>query len=653
MPSGQIVAAATALIFLGLPITYVAAADTGISAACGKANALALTTAPKVKLCESGVASAVSGTGPWTWDCADAKSGARAQCKAAQVPILCAKGVDIEPCSATLTPAAAWTPPPDPFRTVFYHTVHASFWAQLADDETGASPTPRELAIASLQQNFAAIKALGFDTVTLGLPDSGGWPSGYSGGFSYDPRNPAAAQPGFAVAQEIALRIADANHLKVIFSISFDPYRFSSDGRLAWAGLADEYGLTSKPRGAYDFIHCLIEPNLYYGEQRTSKLATIGLTDGPTRSLIGDPRIIGWELSAEWNRQVVNAETGVGTQQRGFQKYWNFFSTLIHDHGAHNAFAGTYLIGSPDAVRSAYKQLENVKAFKQWFARNSGLVQPDLVGLEFYGGSEASGYDLGTLSQDLDKMIDAMETADPKINGDFPIPANKIYLGEGNANQAAQPGVNQYFQDIFQVLTDRGLAGIKFFVSDALANKTIDGKPTLVAAQPSFDLFDTTYTARGTRKFASSLPLGVVWHWGPNLGGSYADPTTYRTSETVAEASYGQWTYVRPTRQGLWIQQAIANHTDGRNLRFYANPNPAGASGPSTLHWDLSHMPNVRTVAIREGSAPEMLLARKLTVPYPSGFAITVPSSGSEKYTLIDTTGGTQGVLAVTTIEAR
>src|ERR1700722_20386385 len=40
-----------------------------------------------------------------------------------------------------------------PFHTVYYHTVQGSFWAQLADD-TGASPTPRQLAIASVNNNF-------------------------------------------------------------------------------------------------------------------------------------------------------------------------------------------------------------------------------------------------------------------------------------------------------------------------------------------------------------------------------------------------------------------------------------------------------------------------------------------------------------------
>ena len=265
----------------------------------------------------------------------------------------------------------------EPFRSVYYHRLQGSFWAQLADD-TGTAPTPRELAMASIQDNFKAMKAVGFDTVTIGLPDSDNWVSQHGGGFSYDPKNPAAARPQFAVAQEIVLRIADANHLKVIFAIGFSEYRRSSDGRPAWAGLADEYDSTTSPKGAFNYIHCLIDPTGYYGALSTTKLSTVGLADGPVRSHVGDERVVGWNLSGEWNVNVVNATAKTHPNEHVFKKYWNFFYGLVHYHGANNAFAGTYLIGQP-AGGSA--QVANIKAFKQWFAPGSGIREPDLIGL--------------------------------------------------------------------------------------------------------------------------------------------------------------------------------------------------------------------------------------------------------------------------------
>ena len=150
-----------------------------------------------------------------------------------------------------------------------------------------------------MNNNFKAIKALGFDTVTLSLPDNDGWPSQHGGGFGYDPANAVATRPQYAVAEEIVVRLAAADGLKVIFEIAPSNYRFSTDGRPAWVGLADQYDSTSNPPGAFNFIQSLINPTLYYGVQNTTKLSTVGIKDGPTRSFIGDTRIIGWQLYAE------------------------------------------------------------------------------------------------------------------------------------------------------------------------------------------------------------------------------------------------------------------------------------------------------------------------------------------------------------------
>jgi hypothetical protein len=50
--------------------------------ACGSANGMALTNAPLTNLCSSGTASAVTGTGPWTWSCSGSHGGSIAQCSA-------------------------------------------------------------------------------------------------------------------------------------------------------------------------------------------------------------------------------------------------------------------------------------------------------------------------------------------------------------------------------------------------------------------------------------------------------------------------------------------------------------------------------------------------------------------------------------------
>jgi hypothetical protein len=49
---------------------------------CGAVNGQALSVAPTGNLCSAGVASAVSGSGPWTWSCAGSNGGATASCSA-------------------------------------------------------------------------------------------------------------------------------------------------------------------------------------------------------------------------------------------------------------------------------------------------------------------------------------------------------------------------------------------------------------------------------------------------------------------------------------------------------------------------------------------------------------------------------------------
>lgn len=535
----------------------------------------------------------------------------------------------------------------EPFHSVYYHRMQGSFWAQLADD-TGVSPTPRELAIASIQDNFKAIRSLGFDTVTITLTDSDHWESQHGGGFSYDPKNPADAKPQFAVAQEIVLRLAEANQLKVIFAIELSEYRRSSDGGPDTKGLADEYDSTSVQKGAYDYIHCLFDPTAYYGNLSTTKLSTVGLADVPVRSHIGDPRIIGWNFAGEWNVNVKNPISNVCTHEHIFKKYWNFFYDLVHHNGANNAFAGTYLIGQPAGGNA---QVKNVKAFKQWFAPGSGIKEPDLIGVEFYG---YAGYDLSLIYKDLDLVVGAMENDDSsQFHNDFTIPPDRIFLGEGSTIQTAAPAINQYFQEVVQLLTDRGLRGIQFWVTDTLGDKKNDqGQPTLAAVTLGYDLFETTFSPVGIRKY-TGLPLGVSWHGSPARGASFGAPANYPEYQEIFSSAYGKWSYTGPTVKGRWVQQAIANHSGDLNLRFFGSPNPVSSSDAqksTTLHWDVSKMHEVKTVEIHAGSISGPLVAKGEA----TGNALVSHSAvGNSDFVLVDTTTGEQKFLGTVTVEVK
>ena len=63
------------------PVTF-GSAPAPVNGTCGSANGAIFTAAPAVNLCTAGTASAVTGTGPFTWTCAGSNGGTTASCSA-------------------------------------------------------------------------------------------------------------------------------------------------------------------------------------------------------------------------------------------------------------------------------------------------------------------------------------------------------------------------------------------------------------------------------------------------------------------------------------------------------------------------------------------------------------------------------------------
>lgn len=55
---------------------------TAVNGVCGSATGQSLSSAPSTNLCSVGAASAISGSGPWTWSCAGSNGGTTATCSA-------------------------------------------------------------------------------------------------------------------------------------------------------------------------------------------------------------------------------------------------------------------------------------------------------------------------------------------------------------------------------------------------------------------------------------------------------------------------------------------------------------------------------------------------------------------------------------------
>ncbi|MDD5586428.1 MAG: OmpA family protein, partial [Alphaproteobacteria bacterium] len=73
-----------------------------IEGVCGPSNGVTTLTRPESALCSAGIASAVSGKGPWTWSCSGTNGGGAVSC----VAPLAGKGSVSKPLPATVTPGS-------------------------------------------------------------------------------------------------------------------------------------------------------------------------------------------------------------------------------------------------------------------------------------------------------------------------------------------------------------------------------------------------------------------------------------------------------------------------------------------------------------------------------------------------------------------
>jgi hypothetical protein len=74
--------ATAALAAFAISVTQSVTLIAPVNGACGSSNGIAVSSAPAAALCSTGTASAVGGSGPWSWSCTGSKGGSTAQCSA-------------------------------------------------------------------------------------------------------------------------------------------------------------------------------------------------------------------------------------------------------------------------------------------------------------------------------------------------------------------------------------------------------------------------------------------------------------------------------------------------------------------------------------------------------------------------------------------
>jgi hypothetical protein len=123
-----------------------------VTGQCGNANGTAVPTAPDHNLCNAGTASAVSGSGPWAWNCIGTGGGNTAHCAAN----LC------QTCSGTLTQSYQ----SEPFDGVLgsCHVTAKEMWTEVI--EYSPLSQPSTIAWDDVMRHFTKTYA----AVSVGTP---------------------------------------------------------------------------------------------------------------------------------------------------------------------------------------------------------------------------------------------------------------------------------------------------------------------------------------------------------------------------------------------------------------------------------------------------------------------------------------------------
>src|SRR5262249_7592387 len=410
------------------------------------------------------------------------------------------------------------------YKGVWYRPARASFLVELMDDvkASGATYSPREAAILDLDQNFSAIKSqLAANSVVVRLPDDDSFWAQVGCCATYDPISRPRQETG--VAEEIILSIANKYGLKVIFVVEPSPYKRNVDDTFSTVN-----NPPSNPAGAWNFIHQFFDPALYYGVRCTTKLELVFLPNTCAGTYFNDPRVAGWLFGVEWKPENPPDVAFIN-------KYWNFFYSLVHWNGSQTGFAGIYLNGGLDDINNVQAR---IPAFKSLFSPITTNTQPDVFGLEWYGGGN---YNFSNVGNDMGLMMSLMCCTV------YNVPYNRIGFFEGGSNQNNNPGRAQFYRDAIGVAANFGAKALMVWHSDPYVNLADceSGTDPNPIGQDLYALFSgNTFALDGCTSYPPN-PYG--YHEG--------DQFVYRTD--TRSVGYGRYQYGTLKDIGVAVQDSF------------------------------------------------------------------------------------------------
>lgn len=383
---------------------------------------------------------------------------------------------------------------------VWYHDARGSFWSELADSviPAGASASPRQCALADLVQHLTQLRdELRVNTVAVTVPDDDSWQANVGGGFSYDPSDRPTPDKAFAL--ETFLAVADHIGLKVVVCITVSEYRYLID---------DTYNAPVSAKGAWDWLHSVLDPTVYYSLATTNDLTPIIGHETTIRPLIGDARIAGLLFGFEWKLATIDGD--IATKSAAyFAKWYSWFEMLAHyppNKPVATSWSGAYAPASPQDAPAAVPRL---------IALREALPATAMCGLEAYGNG---AYSLAGISLDLTKLVPSAGLS------------NLTLICEGGSDNVDSLVRHWYYVDVGRSASQLGLAGVIFWSADAFANEP----GQLDTSQAEYAMFDGVFTPVGVADYPA-----VPGHWDANSQYGYTDPRRYAIGQH-SNVTYGR-----------------------------------------------------------------------------------------------------------------
>jgi hypothetical protein len=528
---------------------------------CGPANGVTVSTAPTTGLCSGGLASSVTGTGPWNWSCAGSNSGTTASCQAPTK-----QGSGLIPANRVTT----WVPGVTynggiPNRTTIYKTLSPSGGDDTAAIQAALNSCPAQ-QVVQLTAGVFKITGNGLSFVSPNCTLRGaGAGKGLSTGIN--PVAPAQNNTGTFTVDPTATQLIKADRATnlnyAILYVGNDPTQFSTSINLAADAVQGTNTLTLASNPGINVGEIVLidqntdnDPDVVWGPS----FGPAG--DGSRRWFMRQDRSLNqmMEVTAVNGNTITFATPFHITFQTAYQAQLSRYANpVMHGIGIENIFffggMGGDWHGNVSMNLCAYCWIKNVEAF--WSVGTS-------VGL------------YGTYRSELrDSFIH--ETPDPNPGG----AGYLVGLNYGASDNLVENNIMWYGNKVDVMRATGGGNVLAYNYMDDSFGSTYPESPEAGVnaghyTTPHMELLEGNYSSnfKGDTYWGNSIYITVFRNWLSALRAAHPPLNTYDYISGNCNYLYGDYTgrIAVDVQAYSYNQNFVGNVLGMQNQQLLSNP---------------------------------------------------------------------------------